>query len=307
MMLREAVESVLAQSYRPIEIIIVDDGSTDDTSEAICQLKLANPDIVSSLRIENSGPGIAREAGRQRARGEFIQYLDSDDLLLPRKFDAQVAALNENPDCGIAYGKTQFVRVGYEPDPAPLGLTGSRNERLFPLLLVSRLWSTNTPLFRRSLVDRIGPWQPLVNEEDLEYEARAALLGARLCYCDEFVSVTRSHQPNDHLCYLGSSDPKRLRDRARARELIFGHAVSAGIGYEQPEMKHFARALFLLSRQCGAVGLSDESRRLFHLSRQASGKERAQGLDFRLYSIAANLIGWEAVGRFSDWLDRLDK
>src|SRR4051812_13992958 len=80
-MLREAVTSVLSQTYRPIEVIIVDDGSTDDdTPRAIAELAERHPD-VRGIRRTNGGPGLAREAGRGESRGDFIQYLDSDDLL----------------------------------------------------------------------------------------------------------------------------------------------------------------------------------------------------------------------------------
>ncbi len=103
-LLREAVASVLAQTYRPIEIIIVDDGSTDDTPAAADILAAEHRGEIRVLHQRNMGPGLAREAGRQVARGEFIQYLDSDDVLLPRKFEGQVAGLLRHPECGVAYG-----------------------------------------------------------------------------------------------------------------------------------------------------------------------------------------------------------
>lgn len=304
-LLHDAAHSVLAQTYRPIEVIIVDDGSTDDTGRVAEGLAATNTDLVRVLHVPNGGPGRAREAGRQVARGEFIQYLDSDDLVLPRKFEIQVGALRAHPECDIAYGKTQFARVGQIPVSNAHKGTGKRHEFLFPELLVGRWWSTNTPLYRRSLCDRLGPWTDLWNEEDWEYEARAAAMGTRLCYCDEFVSVTRSHEPDQHLCYQGGSDPRKLRDRARAHELILGHAQAAGIKADQPEMQHFARELFLLSRQCGAAGLADESETLFTLAREASTPERAAGWDYQFYGIAADLIGWNRLGRLACTLDKL--
>src|SRR4029079_14626008 len=90
-LLREAVASVLAQTYRPIEIIIVDDGSTDDTTSVADSLATERSGEIMVIHQGNTGPGLAREAGRQAARGEFIQYLDSDDILLPRKFELQVS------------------------------------------------------------------------------------------------------------------------------------------------------------------------------------------------------------------------
>ena len=73
-LLREAVESVLRQTYRPIEVIIVDDGSTDDTGRVAEELAARDLDVIRALHIANGGPGVAREAGRQVAQGEFIQY-----------------------------------------------------------------------------------------------------------------------------------------------------------------------------------------------------------------------------------------
>jgi hypothetical protein len=69
-------------------------------------------------------------------------------------------------------------------------------------------------------------------------------------------------------------------------------------------MQRFARELFLLARQCGAVGLAGEARSLFLLSREACG-DRGRGLDFRLYGLAGDWLGWKAAGRLACWADRL--
>ena len=77
-MLREAVGSVLAQSWRPIEIVIVDDGSTDDTPRAAEALRAEHPDIIRVLHRRNQGPGAARQAGLESAAGEFVQFLKTE-------------------------------------------------------------------------------------------------------------------------------------------------------------------------------------------------------------------------------------
>ena len=119
-MLREAVASVLAETYRPVEILIVNDGSTDDTATVGRLLAEAHPDCVRVLHQSNAGPGLARETGRRGAQGDFLQYLDSDDLLLPMKFERQVMALCQQPDCGIAYCFTRYYRIGEMPGAASL-------------------------------------------------------------------------------------------------------------------------------------------------------------------------------------------
>jgi glycosyltransferase involved in cell wall biosynthesis len=302
-LLREAVASVLAQTYRPVEVIIVDDGSTDETAREAEALANAHSNI-RVIHRENGGPGAARETGRRVAQGEFIQYLDSDDLLLPIKFALQVAGLRQCSDCAVSYGKTRFYAYGDRPTDVAWKRTGERISTMFPSFLQLRWWGTSTPLYRRSATDLAGPWTELKNEEDWEYDCRIARNGGRLYYCDEFVSDERL-TPGHHLSTAGSSDADKLRSRARAHKLILEHAVAAQIAHETSEMQHFARELFLLARQCGATRLADEARMLFDLARQASGAERSRGIDFLLYGAGARLVGWRAIGTLACGLDRL--
>ena len=151
-LLREAVASVLAQTYRPIEIVIVDDGSTDETPPVCDELQQRHPEEIRVIHQPNSGVGMAREAGRLVASGEFIQYLDSDDLIGPAKFARQVEALNNNSDCGVAYCYTRFYRMGEPAQLTPWKRTGSTVSTMFPLFLNERWWETATPLYRRSVL-----------------------------------------------------------------------------------------------------------------------------------------------------------
>ena len=300
-MLHEAVASVLAQTYRPIEILIVDDASTDDTANMADDLARSHREVqVIHLDI-NRGTGLAREAARQLARGEFLQHLDSDDLLLPRKFDLQVGALRANPDAGVAYGWTRLRREDGRLEPRPWKESGIRRDRMFPSFLRSRWWDTPTPLYRASGCDAAGPWSDLRLEEDWEYDCRIAALGTRLAFVEDWVAEVREH-PGSKLGRGAAFDAERLSERARSHEMIFQNARAAKIDHSVPEMQHFARELFLLSRQCGAAGLVDESRRLFELARMASGP-RASGLDFRSYSLLAHILGWKVTGRLACWSD----
>jgi glycosyltransferase involved in cell wall biosynthesis len=302
-LLREAVASVLAQTYPSIEIIVVDDGSTDQTGHEADALAKAHPE-VRAIHRENGGPGAARETGRLAASGEFIQYLDSDDLLLPTKFELQVASLHRFDDCAVAYGKTRFYTYRDLPRDVAWKRTGEQIPTMFPSFLQSRWWGTSTPLYRRKVTDLAGPWTNLKNEEDWEYDCRIASKGVRLCYVETFISEERVTS-GPRLSAGGTSDPKKLSDRATVHKLILEHALAAQIRHQAFEMQHFARELFLLARQCGAAGLAGEAQTLFGLARQASGTERSRGVDFLLYSAGARLVGWRTMGSLTCSLDRL--
>ena len=106
--LGRAIESVLAQTLPPREIIVVDDGSTDGT-EAL--LRSAFPQ-VRCLRQENRGVSVARNAGIAAATGEWLAFLDSDDEWLPGKLAAQREALESNPDCRLCHAEEIWIRNG---------------------------------------------------------------------------------------------------------------------------------------------------------------------------------------------------
>jgi glycosyltransferase involved in cell wall biosynthesis len=302
-LLREAVMSVIGQTYRPIEIIIVDDGSTDDTQSVCRELISRIDEPIRLLSQANGGPGAAREAGRLAADGEFLQYLDSDDLLYPRKFAVQVAALRRSPDCGIAYCKTREYVMGSTPVDLPSARTGEQFDKLFPLLLTGRCWQTVTPLIRRSVSDLVGPWSDLRQEEDWEYDARIAANDIKLVWCPEFLADFRHHE-GARASGGSFGNPRKMQGRARAHRLVYEQLLRAQVPVSDVHRQSFARSMFLLARQCGASGLSRESRDLFALAREASGRDRARGYDFLLYYVAARCFGWCNLGRFTCWCDQ---
>jgi glycosyltransferase involved in cell wall biosynthesis len=102
--LGEAIESVLSQSYRNFEIIVVDDGSTDDTSEVA-----SGYDEVRLIRQENRGLAAARNRGLAEARGEYVVFLDSDDRLLPEALEAGLECFAAHPDCALVAGHSHII------------------------------------------------------------------------------------------------------------------------------------------------------------------------------------------------------
>jgi glycosyltransferase involved in cell wall biosynthesis len=302
-LLEQAVQSVITQTYRPIEVVLVDDGSTDETPQVCRDLADRYPQIVRCVFQENGGPGAARAAGTAIVRGEFLQYLDSDDRLQPAKFERQVAALRSHPDCDVAYCKTRQYWHKAPPDDVATARTGVKFQRLFPELLQGRCWRTLTPLYRRAIVERAGPWSSLRQDEDWEFEARIAALGVKLVWCDEFLADVRNHDA-PRAGGLSLCDPHRMRDRCAAHRLIYEHARRAGMNPADRPLQFFARTLFLLARQAGALGLTGESETLFDLAREAAGPAGNHSRDFRMYACLAACAGWRVAGRLACWWDR---
>lgn len=296
-MLREAVESVLAQTYRPIEIVIADDGSKDGAGAVADSLEAAHAGVIRVVHGPNQGPGPARESGRILARGEYIQYLDSDDVLLPRKFELQVSALRQHPDCGAAYGYVQFYGET-ETSRKPLKWTARGLQSLFPCLLVDRWWTTNCPLYRRSVCDTVGPWTDLRYSQDWEYDARVGALGTRLVHVKEFASQYRQHGGERQ---TGHGKWLKPDDQVRFFKLLYGHARKAGVNVGCPEMRHFSRWVFSRARQCGAAGSSHAAQALLELAREAAGYD---DITIKAVSLLSQTLGWRFTGRICGLRDR---
>lgn len=303
-LVREAIESVLSQSYKNVEIIVVDDGSTDNTPDVLTELARGEP-RVRLFRQLNSGPGVARELGRLNARGEFIQYLDSDDVLLPKKFEVQIDALKLNPMADVCYGKTEQLALRATPNGIAGRSTGVAHSSMYPSFLRERWWYTSTPLYRRSVVERAGPWSTLMNEEDWEYDCRIASMGGRLAYVDALVSLHRYH--DEHLSSDGATDVAKLAHRAMSRARIFQHAKRYMALPDRPadidvqDWEFFSKYTFLLARQCALAGLSTEARAMTRVSIEARGRKSAQHF---MFLKLVKFVGWQKAARTIELMGR---
>lgn len=194
---RDCLDSVLELEYPHIEIIIVDDGSSSPVASFIAS---EYGDIENILIIRNEetlGPGASREIGRRKASGQFINYLDSDDILHPRKILTQVNYLIDHPEIGMCYCEaiefTESPITGQEPKWYP---NDHRSSGKMPLTLIKRPWGTCSCLWTKNVTDKIGPWAPLWIGEDVEYEFRGRCQGITIAFIDEV------------LCYIRRSDSK---------------------------------------------------------------------------------------------------
>jgi glycosyltransferase involved in cell wall biosynthesis len=150
----EAVDSALAQTYPHREVIVVDDGSTDDTRQVLARYG----DRVRYVFQTNQGLSAARNTGIRAAGGEFVALLDSDDVFHPRKLELQVKYLHDHPDIGLL-GTGEFTdqRASW-PEIETSGLTA---ERFTVYDLVGRAhFAPSSVLIRRSCLDDVGLFDP---------------------------------------------------------------------------------------------------------------------------------------------------
>jgi len=198
----EAVESALAQTYRSFEIIVVDDGSTDNTPELMAPLQ----DRVCYIRQEQRGPSAARNAGIKVARGELVAFLDADDVWLPHKTATQVSYLVAHPEIGLVCGRTRRTgnqgedqpRIGYRRRRALRKLITLEAGAAFnDLFLRHRNYiATSTVMLRRQCLDLVGCFdESLSRVEDFNLWLRVARhFGiARL---PEILALHRFHESN---------------------------------------------------------------------------------------------------------------
>jgi glycosyltransferase involved in cell wall biosynthesis len=200
--LEQALHSAVKQ--RPVlEIIVVDDGSSDGSAE------IANS-LAGTVVVEQSprGPGAARNAGASRARGEFLAFLDADDVWLPSKLEAQLEALGPAPRPALAFCAFEmFAEPGSALPP------GARREQLGRAI---RAPLPSALLLRREIFFRVGQFrEDLATAEDVEWFQRAARAGVGSVFVERVLLRKRVHAGNTSLVAGGNT--ARLFDVLRRR------------------------------------------------------------------------------------------
>lgn len=191
--LTQAIDSVLAQTYRDYEIIVIDDGSTDNTRQVL-QPYLSR---IEYIYQENQGVSVARNRGIESARGEIIAFLDADDLFLPDKLASQVAIFDKSPEVGIVH--SGWRRVNQEGDT----IKDEEPWHNIPKLDLEAwlrwkpIGTMGTLMFRRRWLLEAGGFQRgLGHAEDVDLLLRLALGGCQADWLRQVTICYRQHDRN---------------------------------------------------------------------------------------------------------------
>jgi glycosyltransferase involved in cell wall biosynthesis len=187
--LPDALDSALAQDYAELEVIVVDDGSTDTTAEVAASFASRG---VKYVRQANAGPGPARDLGVQHSNGSFVAFLDSDDTWLPGKLARQVAHFDAYPNVALVSGAYLQCNERNEPTavmPAPRVEAGDVFERL----LVENFIGTSTAVVRKSCLVAAGGFGSLPLGQDWDTWLRMARRFA-IGFVPEVVARRRAHR-----------------------------------------------------------------------------------------------------------------
>ena len=209
--LGEAIESALGQTCAPLEVIVVDDGSTDHTASIAA--RYFGPKY---LRQRNAGAPSARNHGFRESQGDYLLFLDADDRLLPDAVAHGLAALTEHADWAYVTGHVQLVAADGKPEGIP-PQEHAAGDQFIALLRSNYIWTPGVVLYRRSALDAAGPFDASARAA-ADYELNLRLARQHPVGCHHHVVLEyRRHADNmsaDLTEMLRSAMSVRLRQRA---------------------------------------------------------------------------------------------
>ncbi|MGF1478662.1 MAG: glycosyltransferase family 2 protein [Cyanophyceae cyanobacterium] len=262
----ETIESVQQQTVSDFEIVVIDDGSRDRTPEVLASI--AEPRL-RLFQEENGGVATARNRGFARATGEFIAFLDADDLWTPNKLEQQLAALQRRSEAGVAYSWTYYI--DHQSQALYPGMQPLYEGNIYAeLLLANILANGSNPLIRRVAIERVGGFDPALSAAaDWDFYLR---LAAQF----PFVVV-----PEYQVLYRQSAGSMSAKVEAMKAEILF--VLERAFQTASPEQSLRNRSLSAIHQYCAELYLN-----------HSTGQERriAENLQSAIRLYPQSLLQW---------------
>jgi glycosyltransferase involved in cell wall biosynthesis len=294
----ETLESALAQTWPRIELIVVDDGSEDESVREIERFKSRN---VQLIRQQNRGQTAALNVCLAHAKGEFIQYLDADDQISPTKIELQVARLVQTPKAVAvaewarfrkSCSEAEFEKDSSWADLDPLDWLHANMQRdggmTFPAM-----W-----LIPSDIARRVGPWnESLTLNNDAEYFTRVVLSSERVLFCQGAQAYYRSGNLDS---LSGLKTPKGWASQFKVTELCQGYIFSVEPSQRMSvtfasAWERLAHSSYPYDRKLANRAL-ERAQQLYPIRVPAAGGPKFQAV--------AKIIGWRAARKIQVWAGR---
>lgn len=291
--LGEALEGVLRQTYKNIEIVVVDDGSSDNTAEVAS----AYP-AVRLIRQKNQGVSTARNIGVRKSQGEYLVFLDADDCLRPQAIEINMGYMQAHPECGGVAGRV--IKVDSDGVPVPMKQLPRVEKAYYPDLLADdRTGAPAAAMFRRSIFESVGGFDTsLKSAEDFDLYLRITRQ-APILYHDTIIAEYRKYETSKsanrafkykHMMAIFRSQRKYVKGNKR-----YAEAYRAGLELRQKfyvgkivrqvrdavhhrQWKRAAEGILVLSRYDPAECLKQMRRKLYNTACKLQSRTKITAL-----------------------------
>ncbi len=299
-LLCDCLNSVNNQTYRPLEVLVADDCSCEPL-KPVCQEINWNTGItVNYLRREaNGGPGAARETGRLQAQGEFICYLDSDDMWASTFVERNVQNLRQHPQADLSYCDCIiFTEWPITGEPEIRQYRDKPIHKLLPESFYVANWITNSArMWTRRATDKIAPWLESFRSQDVNYTLRAGCLDITVCFWEEALAYYRRAHGQEQITQDNGihgrvEQAKPFLDAKR-------HLQEHGKLDDKRNALPFARLLFEMAKNLLLLGETEYATYYLQAVTEIAGSQSRIGISGRLTRQAIKIGSPYNAGRLA--------
>lgn len=200
----ECIDSVRSQTYGNLQIIVINDGSTDRTDEIVRAYISDNHCDIEYIRKANEGICRTLNLGLEKAKGKYVALIASDDVWLPTRIGEQVHFLESHADVGLVFSDAYFIRgtertekrySDYKPEIRRYFVDSVQNRDLYKVLLIDNIVAALTVLIRKDCYDKVGNYDVSLKCEDLDMCLRVSK-EYKIAYIDKPLAYYRIHGTN---------------------------------------------------------------------------------------------------------------